>query len=126
MVNKLDGLFAAYVKQRDGCTCITCGSHPRGRNHHAGHFYGRRIMSLRWDPKNVHSQCGVPCNKFRRGSLAEYAVAIVARYGPEGLARLSARSKILRKWTRPDLERLIAAIRVGGAEFEMAYYETEL
>jgi hypothetical protein len=123
--NKLDALFALYVKDRDGAVCITCGSRPEGQNWHAGHFFRRGIMSLRWDPKNVHSQCGIPCNKFRRGALAEYATAIVERYGPEELARLASRAKTIRKWTRPELERLIAALEQGGAEYEMAYAEME-
>ena len=123
---KLDCLFAAYVKARDGRVCITCAAQPEGRNHHAGHFFRRGIMSLRWDPKNVHSQCGVPCNKYRRGALAEYAAAIIDRYGATELQRLAARSKVIRKWTRPDLERLIAALEKGGAEYELAYYSTEL
>ena len=126
LINKLDDLFAAYVKERDGNYCITCPGRPEGRNWHAGHFIQRRRMSLRFDPKNVHSQCGVPCNKFRHGAPAEYALAILDRYGEAELRRLMARKALLKKWTRPELERLIAAIQRSGAEFEMAYYETEL
>lgn len=119
----LDELFARYVKDRDGNTCCTCGrtiTHPN--DHHAGHYIGRSRMSLRWDPKNVHVQCGIPCNGPKRGAPREYAQFLLEKYGPAEVARIYARKRIDKKWARHELEALIAALRCGGAEYEIAYY----
>jgi hypothetical protein len=122
---KLDTLFSAYVKERDGRVCITSGQTCEPHQLNAGHFISRRIQSLRWDPKNCHSQ-SVADNHFRRGAPAEYAVAILDRYGEAELRRLLARKKIHKQWRRGELERLIAAIKESGAAFELAYYSENL
>lgn len=124
---ELDLLFSRYVKDRDGlAACITCGQPMTPQNCNAGHFISRRILSTRWDPKNCHSQC-VADNHFRRGAQPEYALAICDRYGSDELRRLLARKRVSKRWTRPELERLICALRDGGgAEFELAYYAENL
>lgn len=124
--NKLDRLFSRYVRDRDGNVCITCGKTVGDQNLDAGHFIGRSRRSLRWDPKNCHSQCSIPCNKLRRGAPAEYALAILDRYGAEELRRLMLRKTLTRKWTAPELSALIDALQRDPAEFESLYYETEL
>jgi len=127
LINQLDVLFAAYVKDRDGDTCVTCGTAGlTGSNWHAGHFIRRGNKALRFDPKNCHSQCGWVCNKGKRGAPREYAFYLLDRYGEAEFRRLMQRKSVLKKWTRPELERLIEAIRKGPAEYEMAYYEAEL
>lgn len=120
----LDDLFAAYVKDRDGNVCISCGTTiTRPNDWHAGHFIRRGYWSLRWDPKNCHAQCGFVCNLKKRGNGAAYALAILDRYGAAELLRLGRLKNVEKKWTRPELEELIAALRKGGADFEALYFE---
>lgn len=124
LVKKLDDAFALYVKERDGAVCVTCGRTITSKQDwHAGHFIGRTRFSLRWDPKNVHSQCGYVCNKVKRGAPKEYALAILDRYGVEEFRRLMRLKQVDRKFTRPEIEELIAALGTGGADFECLYAE---
>jgi hypothetical protein len=121
---KLWKLFAAYVKARDGNSCISCPADDLvGKNWQAGHMIpsdGR--PSVRYDPKNVHSQCG-HCNCWLGGNGATYALEVINRYGIEEFNRLHAKAKEFRQWREPELEELIAALTVGGAEYEMLYAE---
>jgi 5-methylcytosine-specific restriction endonuclease McrA len=116
-------LFAAYVKERDGRTCISCHSTDLdGQNRHAGHLVSRRVSSTLFDPANVHVQCG-PCNVWKRGNVAAYTLAFLDRYGEAKFRALMARSRVMHQWKAPELRDLIAAIEKGGHEFEALYAE---
>ncbi len=119
---KLWTLVARYVLDRDGRVCVTCG----GVADQAGHFYSRGIASTWIDPKNLGAQCA-RCNLFLQGNPGAFASYIVFTYDRVELQRLTDRAnRETKHWTADELERLIEAIKVGGAEFEMAYYETNL
>lgn len=124
---KLWRLFAAYVKQRDGNECFTCGQRGlEGKNWQAGHFIRKDgHAAVAFDPKNVHSQCG-RCNLYERGCVHEYAVRIMDWYGESELNRLVYRSRETKTWTAPELSDLIAALEKGPAEYELLYYERYL
>jgi hypothetical protein len=118
-------LFSAYVKARDGNVCISCPATGLvGGNWHSGHFFNAGNHGvIKFEPKNVHSQCG-RCNVWLRGNIANYAIAFLDRYGEAEFRRLKAKSQEHRgPWTRPELEELIAALKLGGADFECWYAE---
>lgn len=119
---KLWSAFALYVKDRDGRICFTCDAVVEGTNCHAGHLFSIRKASTAYDPANVHVQCG-RCNVWLRGNTAVYAARFLDRYGIEKFNVLHARQKVTHEWKRHELEELIAALAVGGAEFEMLYAE---
>jgi len=121
---KLWKLFAAYVKERDGNTCFSCGRGGlAGSNWHAGHLFPAGSSSLiRWEPKNVHSQC-YHDNINLGGAGAAYAVRFIERYGIDEFNRLSALSREMKAWKPYEIEALIAAIKRSGADYEMAYAE---
>jgi hypothetical protein len=123
---QLWALFSAYVKDRDGDGCVTCiASGLEGSNWHAGHWISGSRQATKYDPKNVHSQCG-RCNIWLRGNGAEYSGFILQAYGAEEHDRMLRKSRELKNWTRPELEYLIAAAKRGGADYETAYYERYL
>ena len=102
---KLDKLFSAWIRKRDhGKPCITCGKRTELQ---AGHFVKRQHMSVRWDERNVHGQC-VRCNHFLNGNDGEYAYAILNLYGQWTLDQLMGMKHKTAKFTRSDLEELIA------------------
>jgi hypothetical protein len=117
-------LFAAYVKQRDGNVCFSCGKAGlEGRGWHAGHMFPSGNNSvIRYEPKNVHSQCG-RCNCFLGGNGAAYVSRFLDVYGVEEFRRLSGLRGTEKKWTRPELEEMSAALKRGGADFECWYAE---
>lgn len=124
MKRKLWQLFAAYVKARDGNECFSCGAKGlEGSNWHAGHLFpGGSCALIRYEPKNVHSQCG-RCNIFLRGNAAAYADRFIERYGLVEFQRLSALSRRMKAWRAHEIGALIAALDRGEAEYEMAYAE---
>ena len=56
--------------------------------------------------KNVHPQC-TACNRFRRGNLTAYAIALRKRYGESILEELDELKHKSVKYSRSDYEELI-------------------
>ena len=125
---KLWELFAAYVKQRDGAVCFSCGDAITSPgNWHAGHMFPQNGPQLvRWHPKNVHSQCGFKCNLTKRGNVAAYALRFIDVYGIDEFRRLSALARVSKQWKAHELEALIAALRSSGSEFELLYEQAHI
>jgi hypothetical protein len=112
LVNKLDRIFSRFTRMKhadnDGqVSCVTCGKQDHWKNVHAGHFVKRQHMSLRWDERNVMPQC-CKCNLYMGGRQDDYAAYIVNEYGHATFADLIAKKHETKKWTRPELEELIA------------------
>lgn len=117
-------LFAAYVKQRDGNVCFSCGKDGLvSYDWHAGHMFpsGNNAV-IRYEPKNVHSQCG-RCNCFLRGNGAAYVAHFLEVYGLAELQRIQAKRGQEKRWTRIELEEMAAVLQRGGADFECWYAE---
>lgn len=115
--------FAAYVKARDGNVCFTCDQPAEGVYLHAGHLFTQgQHKAVIYEPKNCHSQCA-SCNRGHRGKTAEYTLRFIDRYGVEEYLRLTALAAATKAWTRPELQELTAALRRGGADFELLYAE---
>ncbi len=54
----------------------------------AGHYIASSIsLALRFDERNVHPQC-TACNRFRHGNMAQYALELQKKYGPDILEEL--------------------------------------
>lgn len=117
-------LLSAYVKERDGNVCFSCGAAGlEGKNWHAGHLFNAGSASrIRYDPLNVHSQC-FRCNISLRSNAAPFAARFLKVYGLAQFERLDQRSRIIHQWRAPDLEDLIAAMKRGGADYESLYAE---
>lgn len=88
-------LFSAYIKHRDGPTCISCGRTGLvGANWQAGHYQKSELCNLvyRYDPRMVASQCAV-CNLWRRGNTIEYRKALIKKYGEKVVKELEEHYK---------------------------------
>lgn len=117
-------LVSGYVKERDGNTCFSCGRGAlTGRNWQAGHLFPAGMASLiRYEPKNVHSQC-YHCNINLGGNGAAYADRFVGVYGFDEFARLARLARQTKAWRSPEIRELIAAIERSGAHYESLYAE---
>lgn len=124
LLRTLRDKFHTYVKQRDGNTCFSCGrSGLEGLGWHAGHFLSAgKYGVIRYEPKNVHSQCYY-CNINLRGNGGAYALAIIETYGVEELQRLQRKRREIKQWKRYEVEEMIAALDKGGADYECLYAE---
>lgn len=101
---RLDDLFQEYIRERDSRAdglfqCISCGRWLRrdGGNLHAGHYYSRKNMSVRWNEKNVNGQCR-DCNGRLSGNAPEYAMGLVRKYGQQVLDELAWKKN--QPWSR--------------------------
>ena len=121
---KFWSLFSAYVKERDGNWCRSCGAKDlEGRNWQAGHLFPAQGPKLIvWDPKNVHSQCYV-CNCHLGGNGAAYATWFIDHYGTSEFLRLSDRSRLQKQWKAHEVQELIAALEKGPHYYESLYAE---
>lgn len=121
---KLWEMFSAFVKERDGNACFSCGSSGlEGANWHAGHMFPAGGSSiLRWHPLNVHSQC-YRCNINLGGNGAEYASRFIEVYGIDQLMYLNEIKRQQMQWREPDIRELIEALKRGGADYELLYAE---
>jgi hypothetical protein len=89
--NKLDRLFAAYIRMRDkDKPCISCGKYTDDKE--AGHFYSRKNLAVRWDEFNVHGQC-IECNRYRNGNMVAFGRGIALRYGEDVVDKLDRKSQ---------------------------------
>ncbi|KKL59294.1 hypothetical protein LCGC14_2216810 [marine sediment metagenome] len=109
--NELDRIFSKYIRLRDAdengvCKCVSCGKPDYWKNMDAGHFINRKHLSLRWDERNVHSQCRRD-NRFDEGNIVGYTKAMIKKYGIGILDELEVKKFTTYKPARFDLEILI-------------------
>ena len=116
-------IFSEMIKRRDGGKCISCGSDGlEGVFAHAGHLFTSKMHgSVRYHPKNVHTQCR-RCNIFMSGAGPDYAREFIRKYGTEFFEEMYKKSKELKKWTAPEIVEL-ARVAVLGIEEYTKYYE---
>lgn len=121
---KLWKLVSAYIRRRETNDCFSCKKGGlEGSGWHAGHLFPAGSHNIiRFEPKNIHSQC-FRCNINLRGNGAAYASAFIERYGIDEFNRLSALSRIQKKWLAYELQDLIDAIQKSDADYECLYAE---
>jgi hypothetical protein len=102
LIKEIDREFSKYIRSRE-FSCCTCGSQKKLQ---AGHYISRRYFSLRWDERNVHSQCQ-SCNIFHEGNKPRYAIYLINKYGQEILETLDRESRIFKKYSISQLKLLL-------------------
>ena len=123
--DNLWSLFAAYVKERDGNVCFTCDAPDlEGKNWQAGHMIPGRGGAVLFHPELVRSQC-FRCNITLGGNSAEFALRYMERFGEAKFKAHVLGARSLRQWKLSDIHELTAAIKIGGACYELLYAEKE-
>lgn len=115
-------VFSEWVRRKDAdslgmAQCVTCGAVGHWTTMDAGHFWKRSHQATRYDPVNVAVQ-DTRCNRFRGGAEAEHAAYILKTYGKEVFDELEVRHRQIKKWTREEIESLIAHYRQKVAELD--------
>ena len=100
--------FNTYIRLNDkelNNPCISCRK-PLGTKYDAGHFFNaNNHWNLRFDERNVHSQC-VYCNRHLHGNLLEYRNQLESYYGANWLTELEKDAKITRKFTIEEVKEI--------------------
>lgn len=110
--NKCWRVFSEYIRRKDadeGGTnyCFTCGEPKFWKELHAGHFVGGRTNAVLFNEEIVKPQC-VMCNIFLSGNYGPYTLKMLDLHGREKVEEFMALKKKVVKYTRPDIEELIA------------------
>ena len=119
MKKKVWAVFSEYIRKRDcllttGCSsfglCITCGKRYHFKLLQAGHFIAGRHNNNLFSEMGVHAQC-YNCNINLKGATLEYRRKIIEMYGEGAAEELEAEERVIRKFTVPELEDLIADLK---------------
>lgn len=102
----LDALCRSVVLERDGHRCVRCGS-----DHFVqwSHVYTRRILCLRWDPRNSKALCA-SCHRWWHDNPAESGVWWVEWAGEDTAAELA---RIRRQLPTVDFEEIEHMLKEG-------------
>ena len=76
-------VFSLYIRTRDNWTCFTCGRSKRrdpDTVFQAGHLFSRIKSAIRYDPRNVMTQC-YSCNTRHNSDPDIYREKYIARFG---------------------------------------------
>jgi len=107
LVKKLDTVFSQWIRlsnadNNKNCICITCNKTFFWKEIQAGHFMSRKHYSIRWDERNVKTQCAA-CNVFRYGEQYKYSLYL----GNKLSKKLLEESRKIVKFTNVELEEMI-------------------
>jgi hypothetical protein len=100
-------VFNAWIRQRDeGKPCISCKKVIVGKTD-AGHMYSvGNYPSVRFNEKNVHSQC-INCNRYNGGKVNDYRINFILEYSQAELDELDKLAHQSIKYNINDLKELI-------------------
>lgn len=102
LIAELDRLTSVSVRRRDR-RCVTCGTALRLQ---CSHFYSRRHLRTRFDPRNCNAMCA-GCNSRHNSDPTEYLRFMNERYGSDVVAELERLRADTRKVTDEELIRVL-------------------
>jgi len=105
---KLWKVFSEYIRLRDSDgqgfgKCFTCSFRAEWKKFDAGHGLGRQHKAVKYDERNVHSQCK-RCNGFEGGQQAIYKEEVEKRYGKGTWDELTLKSRQVCKRGKVDID----------------------
>lgn len=100
--NKLDKIFAEYIRLRDN-RCVICGSI---NNLNCGHYFSRKALGTRWDEINCNCQCA-SCNMKHNDNPEPYRKFMVKKYGEKKIEFLEFKYLQKQKYKEYELKDLI-------------------
>jgi hypothetical protein len=107
----LQQLVNRYVRQRDGNFCISCNKEVQGKID-AGHFFSvGNYPSVRFDLRNISSQC-IKCNQYNGGSLLEYRKYLIKKIGLKEFEDLDLKAHQNRQYSIPELKEMIEEYKI--------------
>lgn len=114
LIQDLDAIVSKYVRIReadsDGNTrCFTCFRTGHWKTFDCGHFIPRANMFLRWDLRNLRTQC-IDCNQYNEGNLDVYTKKLEEEI-PGIVQILTEESRQPHKWSRDELKEMLVDFR---------------
>jgi len=105
---KLWKVFSEFIRLRDSDwggfgKCFTCSFRGEWKRFDAGHGLGRQHKAVKFDERNVHSQCK-RCNGFEGGQQAIYKEEVNKKYGPQTWDELVLKSRQVCKRGKTEID----------------------
>ena len=109
---KLWKVFSEYIRLRDSDgqgigKCFTCNFRGEWKRFDAGHGIGRQHKTVKYDERNVHSQCK-RCNGFEGGQQAIYKEEVEKKYGQGTWDELVLKSRSVCKRGKVEIDVMTA------------------
>jgi Bacteriophage Lambda NinG protein len=109
-------VFNKYIRTRDSedgyFVCISCGKTLPVSEIQAGHYVPRKNSSgLRFNEYNVHGECAAS-NLFDQFHLVGYRKNLINKIGQDMVNWLDDNCRLSKKWTRSELEEIIAKYKI--------------
>jgi hypothetical protein len=111
-LRELQTVFNQWIRLRDAeKQCISCGRWASWKGQwDAGHYQSRGSEpALRFEPDNVHKQCG-PCNVHLSGNLIKYRAKLIKKIGIERVEWIEG-SHEPKKYTLAEIKEMKAFYR---------------
>jgi hypothetical protein len=112
-------VFNSWIRKRDaGKPCISCKKVIVGKTD-AGHMYSvGNYPSVRFNEKNVHSQC-INCNRYNGGRVNDYRINFILEYSQAELDELDKLAHQSIKYNINDLKELIKIYKEKIKEMQL-------
>lgn len=106
LTEKAQKVFNAYIRNRDkDLPCISCGGWHDSWD--AGHYVPVKNGSfLRFNELNVNKE-GKSCNGFDEFHLIGYRKNLIDKIGEDAVKWLEENRRVVKKWSRAELEEII-------------------
>jgi hypothetical protein len=107
--------FSEWIRRKDAdaggtVTCYTCGKLMYWKEAHAGHALPGRHNAVLFDPEIVRVQCPVD-NIWKGGNYPVFTAKLIRENGLEWFESKLEGARRVVKYTRSDLEDLIASYK---------------
>lgn len=120
MMRRVQKVVNQYVRTRDsGRECVSCDTILRGK-FDAGHFWNsNNHKNVTFDAdRNIWGQC-VRCNRWEHGSLLSYRTKLIERIGIEKFEQLKKDARVIRKFTKSELQDILDEYKVKLKELKL-------
>lgn len=111
LINRLDRIFALYIRLRDAMPsgyfkCISCGRILPFDKGQCGHYWSRRHMATRFSEDNCNCECA-QCNVFSADHIALYTPNLIRKIGQSRFDELNWKHQSVKNWSDFELKEMI-------------------
>jgi len=124
-LKKLDIVFSKLVRERNNYICQACCENKREDLLDCAHILGRRVVALRWHPKNATALCR-SCNMFYTEHPFDWRDWCIDQMGEDLVAELRRVSNTTVNWTKALREEIYQHYKSELKIMELKRLNTQL
>ena len=124
-LKKLDIVFSKLIRERNNYICQACCVNQREDLLDCAHILGRRVVALRWHPKNATALCR-SCHMFYTEHPFDWRDWCVDQLGEGLVAELRRISNTTVKWSKSLREEIYQHYKSELKIMELKRLDTQL